>query len=119
MKAIVLGLLLLTGCTASRVTERFVITGDAQSLKAAAIDASQKLGWTTVASESGKFEIVAYPRQSRVSRAVLNVSAENDVLVIEGERDSGLQFLPETSRILASVTAQSLGQQTGGADRRP
>lgn len=115
MKPIALGLLLLTGCTASRGTERFVITGDAQTLKAAAIDASGKLGWTTVGGESGKFEIVAYPRQSRVSRAVLNVSAEDDVLVIEGERDSGLAFLPETSRILASVTAQSLGQQTGGA----
>ncbi len=110
-----MGALLLCGCATTQLTERFVITGDAQTLQQAAQAASSRLGWTTAAADSDSFQIIGYPRQSRTSPGVLKVRSENDVLSIEGGQESGLPFLPETARMLASATAQQLGQKTGGA----
>jgi hypothetical protein len=102
--------LLLSGCATTHLTERYVLPAEGPTLQRAAEEATQRLGWTTEAVEGGKLRIVDYPRRPKPA---LTISAEDDVLRIEGDLQRN-QPLPEAALVLRSATQQIFDRGPGG-----
>ena len=106
MKPVLLGLL-LCGCATTHVAEVYFLPADAPSIQRAAEEASRRLGWETEASGSGKFKLTNYSRRPHPE---LTISAEDNVLHIEGEVTKDL---PEAALILRSATEEILTGRHG------
>lgn len=113
MKALWVGAVLLACSCATFKTERFPIDGRADELQASALEASDKLGWTTEAAEGGGFRITGYPRQHWLMKKPLLVTVKDGELAVEGETVTGgwpQGGTVEAGRLLASATKQVRGE---------
>lgn len=90
-----------------------MLPGDAESIQRAAQEATRRLGWTTEATDSGKFKLVDYPRRPTPA---LTIGAQDGLLLIDAELPVNQPLLPEAARILRSATEEILtGNRRGAA----